>query len=628
MSKNKKNDRNRTNQRRQNRSSSGKPDRSKGESQGANGSAKPIVSTGDDNTKKEDSNRFGTWTDVRETIESIVIAFILAFLIRTFEAEAFSIPTGSMAPTLMGRHKDVECPQCGHRYQITASNEVDDYGNYLPQNKVISGECPICRYTIDLEKGNPQGKDYKSYSGDRILVDKLAYKLHDPRRWDVAVFKFPGESQTNFIKRLVGLPGEKITIYGGDIFVQKHGETESKIARKAPKKLRALLRPVFENDRIEAIVKAGGNPRWEAPSPWETVDAGRSFQIKSEDDQTHWLTYHHIPPLPVDAYQPGREQEEKPLRYLISDLCQYNTQKSRTSNIQDYKPDVWPYRSPEEKRYARTQRNHAMHYDPSQSTVETPRPNFPQLWIEAGGTHWVGDLSIRTTATINSKEGTITLELIEGGYRMQCHIDVASGKATMQIIPPGENSPLAMTEDGKPYQPTAKTDVRGPGTYELQFANCDDQLTLWVDGDPITFDTSTAYQPLPDQSATTDDLSPVRLGAKNIDLTLSHLTVFRDTYYIAINNANRPMMDPDNPDEEISFQLGDDEFLALGDNSPRSRDSRLWSSDLPMITPGLRREFLIGKAVFIYWPHSWDKIPGTDIPFPFFPNFADMEFID
>ena len=42
---------------------------------------------------------------IREAIESIVVAFILAFLFRTFEAEAFVIPTGSMAPTLMGRHK-------------------------------------------------------------------------------------------------------------------------------------------------------------------------------------------------------------------------------------------------------------------------------------------------------------------------------------------------------------------------------------------------------------------------------------------------------------------------------------------------------------------------------------------
>src|SRR6186713_318784 len=62
----------------------------------------------------------------RETVESIVIAFVLAFLFRTFEAEAFVIPTGSMAPTLMGRHKDVECPKCGYHYTVSASEEESE----------------------------------------------------------------------------------------------------------------------------------------------------------------------------------------------------------------------------------------------------------------------------------------------------------------------------------------------------------------------------------------------------------------------------------------------------------------------------------------------------------------------
>jgi hypothetical protein len=36
---------------------------------------------------------------------------------------------------------------------------------------------------------------------------------------------------------------------------------------------------------------------------------------------------------------------------------------------------------------------------------------------------------------------------------------------------------------------------------------------------------------------------------------------------------------------------------------------------------------LVGKALFIFWPHSFDRLPGTRIPFPFFPNFARMRFI-
>src|SRR5207247_1390423 len=66
---------------------------------------------------------------MRETIESIAVAFILAFLFRTFVAEAFVIPTGSMATTLMGRHKDMECPNCHYQFQTTASAECDDDGN-------------------------------------------------------------------------------------------------------------------------------------------------------------------------------------------------------------------------------------------------------------------------------------------------------------------------------------------------------------------------------------------------------------------------------------------------------------------------------------------------------------------
>src|SRR5215813_5214332 len=81
----------------------------------------------------------------RETIESIAIAFALAFLFKTFEAEAFVIPTGSMAPTLMGRHKDVVCPKCGFRYQVSASEEESEDPRRQPSN-CIAGKCPMCQY--------------------------------------------------------------------------------------------------------------------------------------------------------------------------------------------------------------------------------------------------------------------------------------------------------------------------------------------------------------------------------------------------------------------------------------------------------------------------------------------------
>src|SRR3954467_6088244 len=55
---------------------------------------------------------------VKETIESILVAFILAFIFRAFVVEAFVIPTGSMAPTLLGAPMRVRCADCGYRFDV------------------------------------------------------------------------------------------------------------------------------------------------------------------------------------------------------------------------------------------------------------------------------------------------------------------------------------------------------------------------------------------------------------------------------------------------------------------------------------------------------------------------------
>ncbi len=79
----------------------------------------------------------------RDTVEAIVVAFILALVVRGFEAQAFVIPTGSMAPTLMGRHKEVACPQCGFVYAVNASRRSR---SSIAARTVHSGICVNCRY--------------------------------------------------------------------------------------------------------------------------------------------------------------------------------------------------------------------------------------------------------------------------------------------------------------------------------------------------------------------------------------------------------------------------------------------------------------------------------------------------
>ena len=195
---------------------------------------------------------------VRETIESVVIAFVLAFLFRTFEAEAFVPPTGSMAPTLMGRHMDLKCPKCGYRFQIGGPDD-----ERTPQETRQEAVCPLCRFAIE------PNKDSQYYNGDRILVSKFAFDFVEPKRWDVIVFKFPDDAKTNYIKRLIGLPGEVIRIRDGDIQFSRDGGKTFEMARKDPAKMRAMLQIVYDNDYVyEPFLEKGWPARWQGDPSW------------------------------------------------------------------------------------------------------------------------------------------------------------------------------------------------------------------------------------------------------------------------------------------------------------------------------------------------------------------------
>jgi len=87
----------------------------------------------------------------REIIETIVFVVVLVLLLKTFLAEAFVIPTGSMAPTLLGYHKNVKCEKCGFPILVNASSEVED----RPSNRVVEWQCQNCRYKMYLRLPKP-----------------------------------------------------------------------------------------------------------------------------------------------------------------------------------------------------------------------------------------------------------------------------------------------------------------------------------------------------------------------------------------------------------------------------------------------------------------------------------------
>ena len=106
---------------------------------------------------------------VREYFESIVIAVILALFVRTFIVQAFKIPSGSMEDNLR-------------------------IGDHLLVNKFVFGGAPTA-------------------------VEKAVLPIRDIHRGDVIVFKFPKEPDRDFIKRVIGLPGETVELRRKAVYI-------------------------------------------------------------------------------------------------------------------------------------------------------------------------------------------------------------------------------------------------------------------------------------------------------------------------------------------------------------------------------------------------------------------------
>lgn len=84
----------------------------------------------------------------REVVETIVFVVVLVLMLKTFLAEAFVIPTGSMATTLFGYHRLVTCAQCSYPFAVNASTEGDPPDGIV--QPVVSCRCPNCGFQNHL----------------------------------------------------------------------------------------------------------------------------------------------------------------------------------------------------------------------------------------------------------------------------------------------------------------------------------------------------------------------------------------------------------------------------------------------------------------------------------------------
>ena len=234
--------------------------------------------------------------EVANTFEWLITAFILAFVFRAFVMEAFRIPTGSMADTLMGAHFELRCPQCGYRYEYGFAPEGNPGYSKL---RLLSDTLPPGPIPPDMETRCPSCGFYSERTpkyvcnGDRILVLKCIYQLTEPKRWDVVVFKNPTDPRENYIKRLVGLPGEKIEIIDGDLYI------DGKVARKPAQVQQELWMPVHDFDYQPVDPNHGqfNDRKWAAAfnfgsSAWKvSPDNPTQLVLDCPSDQNSTLTY-------------------------------------------------------------------------------------------------------------------------------------------------------------------------------------------------------------------------------------------------------------------------------------------------------------------------------------------------
>ncbi len=108
----------------------------------------------------------------------------------------------SMAPALNGPHRNYRCDACGRRLA-------------LGLDQVPTDSLTVCPYCGKLSARATSG----ALVGDRLVVDRTAYTLRGPRRWEVVVFRSPVEPSELCVKRVVGLPGETVALAGGDVLI-------------------------------------------------------------------------------------------------------------------------------------------------------------------------------------------------------------------------------------------------------------------------------------------------------------------------------------------------------------------------------------------------------------------------
>ena len=444
----------------------------------------------------------------RDVVRFTVSLLVMILLARTWLAQTFFVPSGSMAPTLLGLHRDVVCPECGFTFAVGSDGSSDQLAI-----------CPNCSAI-----GKPLG-DAPLVHGDRVLVAKGAFDFRPPRRWEVIAFRAPAHASDVQVKRVVGLPGEAVEIRGGDIYIN------GQIERKTWDQQRAVALLVHD-ERFRPAHETPSRTGWrsEGKTYWKALDGGfyrfpgvinRNPPVAGSDD---WLWWQHFDSSPGER--------GSTVATSVADRYAYNEGRVfRDSNpVRDL---FWTCRF-----------------------------------------HVRGGKQLLLSAT-------------DGEFEFRAEFDLNERKVELKR---GEQTVAA----------TDSPDLLDGGDHHLGVSLVDQQFLLTIDNQLVL---ASPFERA--ASAAKPSSRPFAIGGETLNIAIFDLQVFRDVYY------TDPLGLRAAAGVGSQYRLADDEYYALGDNSPDSLDSRFLSAG-----PAIAGKLLVGKPLAVYFPSRWWSLGGLRFQIP------------
>lgn len=509
----------------------------------------------------------------RQIAESFVLLAVAVVVFRGFGVEGYLISTGSMAPTLLGYHHRITCPECsfvyargtdmGNDVEIAQLVRADLAGDHQPSTLT---RCPNCGYQGVVTSTLPRTE------GDQLLVHKHAYEFRDPRRWEVIVFRNPGDPRQAYVKRVAGLPGERLRIQDGNVFIN------DALARKSYDVIRAMCIPVsiYENQvETEDPDRQPGWVKTDPASSWTFDSAGlESHSAQAEiGSPISWIGYRHwirsggthVTDVPLTAWP----RELAPLN-RSTDILRYENGRLRVRGVlTEFDRNAWRARSDAPD---------------FQQAIERLFEQSHQAPIEDEYAYNAGEES--AGHPVNEFLISLSLSEIHGNGRFE--IELSDGENIFSAVFRFDSRRVELLKNGDPVPVrSAVLDaalLRNPA--RIDFGLVDHQAVLAVNQrevvPPFPYERKSPCRPM---------RKPVRFGAAELDCRVTHLGLFRDVHYTSFDGQ-----------ADREWTLGPDEFFVLGDNSPVSVDSRAWED------PAVPRSALIGKPLVVHLPSRSRRI--------------------